>query len=160
VISVAGTGWARRRQLVLRSGGRAGDVLLVTGKLGGSLGGSHLNFTPRLEEADWLASRFPVHAMMDLSDGLGRDLPRLADASSCGFLLDRDALPRNPGVSVEAAVGDGEDYELLFAVSPRVATRVEAEWASRFPQLRLTRIGTLTAAGEGEGLVGGWEHFA
>lgn len=159
VISVAASGWARRSRLVLRSGGKPGDVLFVTGRLGGSGKGAHLNFKPRLDESHWLTSRFKVRAMMDLSDGLGRDLPRLAEASSCGFVIEESALPRRRGASVEQAIGDGEDYELMFALAPRSADRLETTWARRFPKLPLTRIGKLTRPGEGQALGGGWEHF-
>ena len=75
----------------------------------------------------WLTDHVRVHAMMDLSDGLAKDLPRLARASGCGFVLERGAVPRTRGVDVEGALGDGEDYELLFTVSRRSARRLEAE---------------------------------
>ena len=78
MISVAATGTAPRRRIVLRSGGRAGDAIFVTGRLGGSLSGRHLKFVPRVCEALWLSDRFRILAMMDLSDGLAKDLPRLA----------------------------------------------------------------------------------
>lgn len=159
VISVAATGSVRRKQLVRRSGGRPKDAIYVTGRLGGSLGGRHLNFSPRLEEARWLVDNFPLRAMMDLSDGLARDLPRLAEASECGFTLEEDALPRHRGCSVAQALGDGEDYELLFTLSPPSAKRLEEEWNAHFPTVKLTRIGELTEDGQ-EKLAGGWEHFS
>ena len=158
MISVAGTGTARRSQVVLRSGGRPGDLLFVTGRLGGSLRGRHLTFTPRLLEANWLVRNFTLHAMMDLSDGLARDLPRLAAASGCGFLLEQDSLPRSRGVTVEQALCDGEDYELLLAVSARTAKRLVREWRGQFPELPLSLIGSLTADQQ-SGLSGGWDHF-
>lgn len=160
MISVAAAGSARRTQLVLRSGGRPGDLLYVTGRLGRSSRGRHLTFTPRLVEAKWLTREFPVHAMMDLSDGLARDLPRLAAASDCAFQLDCGALPRARGATIAEALGDGEDYELLFALSPRTARRLEREWPLRFPNLRLGRVGALRA-GEPHSrpLPGGWDHF-
>lgn len=160
-ISVAATGEARRSRLVTRAGGRPGDALFVTGRLGGSLGGRHLTFTPRLVEARWLAARHRVHAMMDLSDGLAKDLPRLAAASGCGFVLDREAVPRARGATIEQALGDGEDYELLFAVAPQTTARLVDAWKTRFPRLKLTRVGRLTARGaQGSGgLSGGWDHF-
>lgn len=159
MISVAAIGLVKRSRLVMRSGGKPGDALYVTGRLGGSLRGKHLTFTPRVVEARWLTKHFRVHAMMDLSDGLASDLPRLAKASGCGFLLDRDRVPRSRGVSVEEAIGDGEDYELLLAVSRRSCARLETDWRSRFPGLPLTRIGSLEEDG-GERLGGGWDHFA
>jgi thiamine-monophosphate kinase len=110
-------------------------------------------------EARWLTEKFRVHAMMDLSDGLAMDLPRLAAASGCGFRLDRESVPRTRGVTVAQAIGDGEDYELLFALSPRSAKRLQAEWARQFSSVRLTCIGSLTDC-EGPLLDGGWDHFA
>ena len=159
MISVAGTGTAKRSQVVLRSGGRPGDVLFVTGRLGGSLRGRHLTFTPRLVEANWLVRNCPLHAMMDLSDGLARDLPRLASTSGCGFLLEKDSVPRSRGITVEEALCDGEDYELLLAVPARSAKRLESAWRNQFPRLPLSLIGSLTAEGESD-LSGGWDHFA
>ncbi len=77
-LSIALQGFVERKRCVYRSGGRAGDILYVTGRLGGSLAGKHLRFVPRVEEARWLTENFHLRAMMDLSDGLGSDLPRLA----------------------------------------------------------------------------------
>lgn len=159
VISIAATGSVARERLVLRSTGRAGDVLLVTGALGGSLNGKHLDFMPRVREAEWLADHFKPTAMMDISDGLAKDLPRLAEASGCGFVVDRSALPKNAGCTVDQALGDGEDFELLLAIpADRTAGLLQA-WSNQFPDLPLTVIGRLVPAGEGETLSGGWDHF-
>ncbi|MEX1045583.1 MAG: thiamine-phosphate kinase [Chthoniobacterales bacterium] len=163
VISVAMTGTVARREFVRRSGGRPGDVLFVTGVLGGSLAcGWHLRFRPRLEEARWLVANFRVRAMMDLSDGLASDLPRLARAGGTGFVIDPSLVPRRRGASLVQALGDGEDFELLFAVARREADRLEAAWKRRWPKLPLTRIGCLAGAGTGEGLgrARGYDHFA
>jgi len=143
-LSIALTGSVPRPHCVLRSGGRPGDALYVTGRLGGSLAGHHLDFIPRLEEARWLVSNFKPRAMMDLSDGIGSDLPRLAAASHCGFHLDEEKVPRNPGCSLAQALGDGEDFELLFALPPRRCAALEAAWKTTFPRLPLSRIGALT----------------
>jgi len=156
VISVAGRGVVKRDRLVTRSGGKAGDRIYVTGRLGGSLAGKHLDFSPRLVEAGWLAGNFLPSAMMDLSDGLAKDLPRLARRSGCGFAIDRDSLPLNEGISIEQALGDGEDYELLFASG--AGLELSQEWAIRFPGLELTEVGVLTSE-PGEFLKGGWDHF-
>ena len=103
-----------------------------------------MKFVPRLEEARWLTENFPIHAMMDLSDGLGADLPRLAKASGVGFALEEEALPRTRGCSIADAINDGEDYELLFALSPNDADVLKKKWRQKFPRLPLTRIGHLT----------------
>lgn len=159
VISIAATGSVRRGHLVLRSTAKPGDILLVTGTLGGSIHGKHLAFSPRLKEANWLAAGFKPTAMMDLSDGLAKDLPRLAAASGCGYVLDQDKLPVTPGCGHAEALGDGEDFELLLAIDPgRVAVLMDA-WSVRFPELPLTAIGMLVGPGMGESLVGGWDHF-
>ena len=143
VIVVSVAGFVERHRCILRSGGKANDDLFVTGKLGGSMRGRHLNFVPRIDEARWLTENFKVHAMMDLSDGLGADLPRLARASKVGFTIDRHALPLSPGCSIQQAISNGEDYELLFATSPRDRSRLEKMWRKKFPKLPLTRIGRL-----------------
>lgn len=160
VISIAATGSVRRENLVLRSTGRPGDLLLVTGRLGGSIHGKHLNFTPRLAATDWLVSHFKPTAMMDLSDGLAKDLPRLAAASNCGFRLDESALPLTPGCSAAQALGDGEDFEMLFAIAPARVSELQAAWAEEFPELPLSVIGELVGQGSRPTLEGGWEHFS
>ena len=162
-ISVALTGRVERTRCVTRSGGKAGDLLYVTGRLGGSSGGRHLDFVPRVAEARWLAGKFRVHAMMDLSDGLGADLPRLARASGCGFEIWREKIPCSRGCSVAQALGDGEDFELLFAISPRDAGRLDALWRKAFPKLSLTRVGALTrpeTKRKRKSLIRGHDHFA
>ena len=164
-LSIALTGWVKPARLVRRSGGRAGDALFVTGRLGGSFGadgcGRHLGFTPRVAEGRWLAKNFTIHAMMDLSDGLGADLPRLADASRRGYAIELEAIPRHRGCTTAQAVGDGEDYELLFAVAAANVDALTAAWRVKFPRLALTRIGTLTAKrGDRTPLAPGYTHFA
>ena len=161
-INVALTGEVERVRCTLRSGGRAGDALYVTGHLGGSRAGKHLDFTPRLAEARWLVAHFKVRAMMDLSDGLAADLPRLAAASRCGYELRRDAVPRTPGCTIEQALTDGEDYELLFAIHPRDTARLESAWKKNFPRLRLTRVGAFNLKSEIRDLKshGAFDHFA
>jgi thiamine-monophosphate kinase len=159
-LSVALTGTVERGRYVGRSGGRNGDWLYVTGRLGGSIGGRHLRFRPRVPEARWLVSHFPVHAMMDLSDGLASDLPRLAKASRLGFEVDLARLPLHRGSSPENGLRDGEDYELLFAVPTAAKKRLEIEWRTKFPKLRLTAIGRLVENGTADFSGNGYDHFA
>jgi thiamine-monophosphate kinase len=160
VISIAATGSVRRAHVVLRSTAKPGDALLVTGRLGGSLHGKHLDFTPRLEEANWLVSNYKPTAMMDISDGLAKDLPRLAAASGCGFVIDHSTIPLTPGSTPAQALGDGEDFEILFAIEPARVAGLLGAWRAVFPDLPLTRIGELVESGAGESLTGGWDHFA
>lgn len=160
VISIAAIGSVRREHLVLRSTATAGQMLLVTGTLGGSMDGKHLHFTPRMEAARWLVSHFRPTAMMDLSDGLAKDLPRMAAASGCGFVIDETALPRSPNSTIAQALGDGEDFELLLAMEAGRVPALLAAWAAVFPELPLTVIGRLVEPGCGGSLAGGWDHFA
>jgi thiamine-monophosphate kinase len=159
VVSVAG--FIEPDRCILRSGGKANDDLFVTGKLGGSIRWRHLNFVARIEEARWLTANFKVHAMMDLSDGLGADLPRLAHASRLGFSIDQRTLPVSRGCTVQQAISDGEDYELLFAISRRDRTRLERMWHRKFPKLGLTRIGYLHQRSKikHQTLLRGYVHF-
>ncbi len=156
MISVAGRGQVSREHLVTRAGGKAGDGIYVTGRLGGSHMGKHLDFTPRLEEAAWLVQNYKPNAMMDLSDGIIKDLPRLARMSECGFELKEEQIIRTPGVTIESALNYGEDYELLFTRGDDDGM-MEA-WSTKFPELPLTRVGSLVE-GSGDSLDGGWDHF-
>lgn len=157
-ISVAMLGDVESNRLVTRSGGKDGDLVFVTGKLGGSIGGWHLNFTPRLEQARWLAQHAKPTAMMDLSDGIAKDLPRLAEASGVGFELFPEALPKNRNCTMEQAMCDGEDYELLFTVGEKDAAKLVEKWNVKFPTLPLTQVGKLGEEDYSE-LMGGWDHF-
>ncbi|HOC55924.1 MAG TPA: thiamine-phosphate kinase [Verrucomicrobiota bacterium] len=159
-ISVALLGWVPRGKSVLRSGAEAGDAIFVTGELGGSLAGKHLEFEPRLAEARWLAQHFPPHAMLDVSDGLAGDLRHILNASRAGAELLGTSIPisREARLAAKAGAGakpallaaltDGEDFELLFTVASRDAVPLLDAWRTQFPRLPLTCIGKVTA-GEG-----------
>jgi thiamine-monophosphate kinase len=161
VISISLSGFVERERWVGRAGGKAGDELFVTGRLGGSLRGHHLKFVPRIAESRWLTENFRIHAMMDLSDGLGTDLPRLARASRAGFEVDEAALPLNRGCTIRQAISDGEDYELLFAISPKDSRSLLSRWQKKFPNVPLTRIGKLNSKFEirNSKLAKGYVHF-
>ena len=171
-ISVTVIGFVEKGRALSRRGGRSDDDLFVTGRLGNAVKQKHLKFIPRIVESRWLTKNFPVHAMMDLSDGLGTDLPRLARASKVGFDINLGNLPVARGATMKNAISEGEDYELLFAISPHEKTRLEREWRRRFPKLPLTRIGSLTRKppltdakqqralpGRNRELHGGYIHF-
>jgi thiamine-monophosphate kinase len=132
VIAVTILGEATARGPVRRSGARVGDRLLVTGPLGGSILGKHLEFTPRVREALELHAAADVHAMIDISDGLAADVNHICVESRCGARIRAEAIPisqdahqmhdgRSP---LEHALGDGEDFELVAAVAPADAERL------------------------------------
>lgn len=104
---------------ILRSGAQAGDELYLTGQVGGSFeSGWHLLFEPRLSAGQWAAA-VGVHAMMDISDGLGRDAHRIAQVSGLIIEIDASKLPINHRCSDwKQAVSEGEDYELLMCIAP------------------------------------------
>ena len=143
-VSVCVTVVGARDRPVLRSGARPGDALLVTGRLGGSFAsGRHLTFAPRVEEARALAAAGELHAMLDLSDGLLADCGRLCEASGVAAILDAGAIPLSPDAAeLAAALTDGEDFELLFAVTETDAARLLAA-----PPVGcgLTRVGRVEA---------------
>ncbi len=132
VISVTVLGEATERGLVRRNGARPGDWLMVTGPLGGSIRGKHLTFIPRVLEALQLHAAADLHAMIDISDGLAADVNHLCEESGCGAVLRAEAIPisadalaLNDGTPpVEHALGDGEDFELVFAVAPADGERL------------------------------------
>jgi thiamine-monophosphate kinase len=117
VISVTAFGTPTGTGPVLRSGAQPGDWLFVTGRLGGSLRGHHFDFNPRIQEAIHLNESVRLKAMIDLSDGLASDVHHILDESQCGAVIDALSVPVNDGVTLENALADGEDFELLFAVS-------------------------------------------
>jgi thiamine-monophosphate kinase len=140
-------GEATQPRAITRTGGRIGDALYVTGALGGSLRtGHHFSFTPRLAEGTWLAGRKEVRAMMDVSDGLAKDIHALTPARAVPA-LDPAALPRRAGASLRAALTDGEDYELLFVLDAKAdATAFARNWRRAFPRTALSRIGRFVPA--------------
>jgi thiamine-monophosphate kinase len=160
-ISVGVVGFVEKNRWISRRSGKVGDDLFVTGRLGGAIKRKHLQFVPRIAESRWLTKSFSIHAMMDLSDGLGVDLPRLAHASKVGFEIEMENLPLNRGAKIGDAISDGEDYELLFAISRRQSKRLQRSWRKKFPRLRLTRIGSLIpqSAVRNPQLPGGYVHF-
>lgn len=143
IVDVAILGEVEKLRAVRRDGAEPGDILLVTGRLGGAVrSGRHLRFTPRVLEARALAARAPIHAMLDLSDGLGPDLTRLCEASKVSAEVEAAAIPRSRGATLAQALTDGEDFELLMAVSPRDAQRL-LSWAKKNLPCGLTAIGRM-----------------
>ncbi len=157
-ISVAVLGSVPKNKCPLRSGAKPGDAIFVTGDLGGSRAGQHLDFEPRLEEARWLAENFPIHSMIDLSDGLASDLRHILKASKAGAELLTSAVPIARAARLAAkrgnaakppllaALTDGEDFELLFTLPGKQAVPLLDAWKKKFDRVRLSCIGKITAA--------------
>lgn len=168
------------RRVLTRTGGRIGDLICVTGRLGGSLLGRQFSFQPRLAEGAWLAGRREVRSMIDLSDGLAKDLLELLPTGSTAR-LDARRIPISPAAKRRAketgrsplhhALQDGEDFELLFTVSGNSdLNRLEQDWRDAF-EVPLNQLGKIVLrsgstppifidhAPDGFRAGGGYEHF-
>ena len=193
LIHIAVLGEVRSGGAVLRSGAKAGDLIFVSGRLGEaefglrSLGRGrtpnrrtipsvrkHLYPAPRLALGRWLAEKRMATSMMDLSDGLSSDLPRLCAASGVGALIDAGKIPlvkpaQSRGLTASSrlalALNGGDDYELLFTVRPGQARRLPP----RFEGTPISCVGVITRkraievlradGGKKNLLPGGWDPF-
>lgn len=164
----------------LRSTASVGDAIYVCGTLGGSILGKHYRFEPRLQQGQWLATQPECTAMMDITDGLGKDLAALLpEGSSASIELNqlpisadaRECARDDERSAEEHAFCDGEDYELLFTISGGSdSVEFESKWKATFPTLELSRIGKIIEASS-EGIYidatssktlpwqSGFEHF-
>jgi thiamine-monophosphate kinase len=173
VVNVTLLGEPTSRGAVTRSGAKPGDWVFVTGPLGGSLPSlRHCTFTPRIREALALQETVDLHAMIDLSDGLASDLFHIAGASHVGMRIDAVRVPIHddvdqaidPKARLHHAFHDGEDFELVFCVSPEEGRKLES---SPPAGVRCFRLGECTS-NPGIELVrsgvaaplqpGGWKH--
>jgi thiamine-monophosphate kinase len=155
--TLAVQGYAHR--VLTRKTAKCGDVIFVTGKLGGSIYGHHLNFEPRLAEGKWLNAQSIVTACTDLSDGMAKDLHGLINTMQ-DAVIDLTSLPIADAAhqlskadgkpAVEHALQDGEDYELLFTVDAQQADLLQANFTKQFSQTPLKSIGVVA---EGTGLI-------
>ncbi|MBI5360330.1 MAG: thiamine-phosphate kinase [Planctomycetes bacterium] len=165
LINVTAIGLTRMKP-VTRSGARDGDAILVTGALGGSILGRHLNFLPRIKEGLALNRKFKLHSMIDISDGLAADLGHILEESRCrGAVLYENAIPVSASAEklarstrrpvIEHCIYDGEDYELLFTASQQEARKI-LEWAkgrikiSVIGQIRNNKKGIFLGSGNRE----------
>ena len=174
-INVCLTGVPFSGRPFLRTGAQPGDAIFVTGSLGGSLhSGRHLTFMPRLEISAWLSRTVEVRAMLDLSDGLSIDLHRMMEASGTAAEISTMAIPIHADVPAEwssdkrlaAALGDGEDFELLFTVCESSAAQLQATASdAAFTLFQIGRVTTgsgvrlLDSSGNSQIMnATGWEH--
>lgn len=147
IIDVAVLGRVKQAHLTLRSGLHVGDRLYVTGFLGGAVkSGKHARFIPRLVQAQWLVQHLRLSAMMDLSDGLALDAWQLARASRKRLRLIAEQIPVARHVrGLKSALYDGEDFELLFGLSPQAARRLPKKVAG----VPMTCVGEVVAGSTG-----------
>jgi len=168
--SVALLGQTLKHRTIYRTGARVGDVIGVTGHLGGSILGKHLRFLPRIKEGQFLA-RAGAHTMIDISDGLIQDLGHLLERKGLGFELDKATVPvsgaacklarGNPHEAIRHALFDGEDFELLFTMKPAAFRRLTPRWKKQF-SIPLTAIGYVRRASKSSRTINGtngFQHF-
>ena len=165
-ITVSMIGTVEKERCILRSTARAGDVILVTGTLGGSRRGKHLSFMPRVKEARVLTQHFRLTSMIDLSDGLAGDLAQICRESHVGAIVEKEHIPILKGTTLHSALNDGEDFELLFTLSPRDAGILLQR--KNLLGLQVSKIGKIVAKKNGihlhignkiMPLEGGFRHF-
>lgn len=157
LISIALVGTVARERCILRRGAKPGDAIFVSGTLGGSIEGRHLDFEPRLAEARWLAGKFPPTSMIDISDGLAGDIRHLLEPDKLGAELLKSAIPISRAAKLRtkaestakppllAALTDGEDFELLFTIPSKAAVSLLDAWKRTFPDVPLSCIGKITS---------------
>jgi thiamine-monophosphate kinase len=165
-MSVAIIGRSAGIDPITRAGAKVGDSIYVTGPLGGSILARHMSFTPRVELARTLASRYPISSMIDISDGLTRDLYRICQASKVSAVIESAAIPihldairlssQDGRPAIDHALGDGEDYELIFTTG----SKVEESGCVRIGEILQTDDGgaSVKLSGSTEPLrPGGWD---
>jgi len=170
-VSVAMLSRKADNEPVRRSGAKVGDCICVTGSLGGSGFGRHLDFEPRVAEALRLARMVGINSMIDISDGLSTDLNRICKASGVGAMIEAESIPISQEAErsidpLQAALNEGEDFELLFTLSQEDCAALMEEWREPTP---ITKIGSVTDSrrmqirvtdGRLEDLeAGGYEHL-
>lgn len=127
-IDVSLLGLVEKKHLVLRSGAKKGDLIFVTGALGGSIHGKHLRFEPRVKESRYLVKNFKINSMIDISDGLTQDLSHILEQSKAGAIIYEAKIPMSKEAKgLKDALFGGEDFELLFTMPHKEAKKLLKE---------------------------------
>jgi thiamine-monophosphate kinase len=145
-ISVAMLSKKADNEPVKRDGAKIGDSICVTGFLGGTGFGKHLEFEPRIQEALKIARMVKINSMIDISDGLSSDLNRICRQSKVGAIIEADLIPisndsKRTDDPLEAALNEGEDFELLFTISQNDCEKLLKSWDE---SVLISRIGVIT----------------
>jgi thiamine-monophosphate kinase len=185
-IDITAIGAVKPRRMLTRAGARVGDEVYVTGTLGDAATGlrtlqalavdpivdvdrcraRYFHPEPRVRAGVLLGRNRAATSCMDLSDGLADGIRQIAASSNVGIIVDAQAIPRSVGITLDAALSGGDDYELVFTVKPKHRGRLRGV-RNRLGTLPVTRIGVVTRghdvllrtdAGVGE-LPRGYEHF-
>lgn len=128
IIDVSLIGEVRKKDLVLRSGAQIDDIVMVTGEFGGSINGKHLKFMPRIKESQYLVKKFKINSMIDVSDGLSKDLCHILKESNKGAVIYEGLIPQSKYCkSIDNALSDGEDFELVFTLGVKEAQKLLKE---------------------------------
>lgn len=166
----------RADRAVSRAGARVGDLVVVTGQLGGP-GGAVAAWSAGEEPGPWARARFAgplprlaegrlladggATAMLDLSDGLAADARHLAAASGVWLDLDPARIPVGPSVAPVSALESGEEYELLATIPPEALEALQRRWEAEVPLTVIGRVVAIPPNNAAEhGTVRGHDHFA
>ena len=165
-LAVSMIGIVNKKYLTRRSDAKEGDIVCVTGSIGGAVfSGKHWNFTPRLKESQWIVKNLAPSAMIDVSDGLLMDLDRICSLSKKSAVLFKENIPvSKEAADFNSAISEGEDFELLFTL------KSGAKLPGEVPDTN-TKISTVGRIIPGKGIyleekgrikklkVKGYEHF-
>lgn len=164
IINITLLGRVSKKKLILRSGAREGDAILVTGDLGASISEKNLTFTPRLKEAQYLANNFKLHSMIDISDGLILDLYHIIKDSRKGARLYLKEVPISPLLrhkkgALKQALYGGEDFELLFTTSKRTGQKIAARKLARIIGEITDKKNSIESSDGTKLNIDGYQHF-
>ena len=153
IIDISIIGTVEKKKLLTRSGAKEQQLILITGPIGNGRK-EHMDFRPRLEEAEFLASNYKIGAMIDVSDGIAMDASRICTESRSGCRLYEETFPLSKGLSLKDALYFGESFELLFTMDVKEARRLFLDRRVKTKPPKYFVIGEITKRKDGLILVG------